>query len=222
MYAHVAEVLREAGLHKLPEHGIELLARRTGEPLDRTSDTGAQAAVLSTLPLGVALWRRVAAAALAVPAWLLLRPLTVVIVIVPVPVMVPIPVVVVVVVMVAVPAAPIAVHVPVAVPDMITLCVWAGLAFVAILGADAQVLSEDLSDGVVFEVLARGFPGLAVAVVHCGLPGQLPDCRVPLDHAGQCTAEALHVLVDVGEAPPYMLEMATSDEHSCVELRRLP
>src|ERR1700683_5033878 len=166
---------------------------------------------------GVALCHLVATAALAVPAWPLLRPLTVVIVIVIVPVMVPIPVVVVVVVvMVAVPAAPIAV------PDVITLCVRACLAFVVILGADAQVLGEDLSDRVVFEILARGFPGLAVAVVHCSLPGQLPDRSVPLDHAGQCPAEALHVLVDVGAAPPYMLQMATSDEHSCVELRRLP
>ena len=70
--------------------------------------------------------------------------------------------------------------------------------------------------------LHAAFQRFAVALVHRGLASQLADGSVTFDHAGQCPAEALHVLIDVGEAPPHVLQMATRDEHGRVELGRLP
>ena len=59
-------------------------------------------------------------------------------------------------------------------------------------------------------------------MVQSGLARQLPDGGMTLDHAGQCPAETLHVLVDVGEAPPHVLQVTSRDEHGRVELCRPP
>jgi hypothetical protein len=152
------------------------------------------------------------AVALAVPVMVMVA------VVIPVMVAVVIPVMVPVVIPVVIPvAAPVAV--PVAAPS-ITLWIWVGL--VVILGADAQKLGQHLRDRVVVQILALGFPGLAMAPVHRLLPGQFPDRGVSLDHAGQSSAEAVHVFVDVGEAMPYLAQMATRDEHGRIEMRRVP
>ena len=73
----------------------------------------------------------------------------------------------------------------VVVPIMITIMIVVVVVVVVILGTDAQILGQYLSHRIVFEILARGFPGLAVAPVHRRLASQLPDGRVSLDHAGQ-------------------------------------
>ena len=146
-------------------------------------------------------------------------------VLVPVAVMVviPVPVTVLVAVMVVIPVpvlVPVTVLVAVVVVVSVPVTIW--LALVASLGADAQILGQYLLHRVVLEMLARGFPGLAVALVHCGLASQLPDGCMAFDHAGQCPAEALHVVVDVVEAPPHVPQMASRDEHGRVKLGRLP
>ena len=94
----------------------------------------------------------------------------------------------------------VAVTVPVSVLIPVTVLVPV-MVPVASFGADAQILGQYLSHCVVLEVLARGFPGFAVALVHRGLASQLPDSGMTLDHAGQRPAEALHVLVDVARSP---------------------
>ena len=78
---------------------------------------------------------------------------------------------------------PIPIPVPVLVPVLVPVAITAWLALV-VFGADAQIFGQDLSHRVFPEVLAPGFPAVAVALVHCGLASQLPDGSVTFDHAG--------------------------------------
>lgn len=137
------------------------------------------------------------------------------------PIAAPVPVTVTVTVPMTIPI-PIPIPIPIRatvrflVPVAIT--VWLALVF----GTDAQVFGQYLGYRVFRQMFARGFPAVAVALVHRGLASQLTDGSMTFDHAGQCPAETLHVLVDVGEAPPHVMQMPARNEQGRVELRRLP